>query len=86
MDCEAWASAMSARVSRVLPQFSRPAHLWWEMTTGSPASRPMRMVSRTESRTPPSSSRMCVECMPPWAATRRAIAMTSSVGAARAGG
>ena len=53
MVCDAWASAMSARVSRVPPQFSLPAHLWWEMTTGSPASRPMRMVSRTESEDTP---------------------------------
>ena len=86
MACVFCASAMRARVSRVRPQFSRAAHLWWEMTTGSPASRPIRIDSRIESRTPASSSRMCVECIPPRAATRRAMAMTSAVGAARAGG
>ena len=85
-DCVARASAISASDSRLMPQLRRPLHLWCEITTGRPASRPMRRVSRTESSRPSFSLRMWVTYRPSRAAERCASAITSSVGALNAGG
>ena len=54
------ASAIIFNVSTLLPQFSLPNTLWWEMWTGMPASRPMRSASSMAAGSASPSLRMCV--------------------------
>ncbi len=46
------AASISGSDSRTRPQFSRPAALWCEICTGTPARSPIAIASRTESSRP----------------------------------
>src|SRR5450830_1277772 len=63
------------------PQFSTPAHLRCEITTGTRACLPMRKASSMASRMSANSLRRCVAYMAPYSASGSASASTSSVGA-----
>ena len=54
------AAAMRCSTSGIRPQFCLPAIFRCQISTGSPARRPMSMASSSASRTWSPSSRMCV--------------------------